>query len=254
MLSDPGQTEDADAVKGTLIEWGGIDHSKAWRQTEQAVCKLNLGDLVPTHLLLWDSGHANVIAMKKSGWAVLDTGRCIRLSGLGNRQYILEEHNRFRCSRCGDVLEDERALLFHQTTGFCRVNKSIHEQRTLRVARQVEAKKKQEKEVEVERADVWHGGQQIATVKSFTYLGTEIDHRGTTHHEVQRRCAIAMAAVKALGRVWRDKEIERHLRASLYRSLCLSIALYNAETWAVTEADAQTLRRIGSPKRLSVTS
>ncbi|CAD7947541.1 unnamed protein product [Amoebophrya sp. A120] len=237
------EEEGVKAVHGFLVEWDGIDLVREYRAAAAAVSTKLMGDLVPTHLAVWDNGLLNIIKMKASGWATLDNGRAMRITRLGRREYILEKHNQHRCPRCGDVLEDATALKYHLATGFCRKDKTIQEQRTLRVARQVEGKKKSEKAAAVaEPVHVWHGGKQIATVERFVYLGTEIDRNATTTSETKRRCAMALSTVKSLTKIWRDKEVPKHLKAGLYRALSLSVALYNAETWATSEEDEKILR------------
>ncbi|CAD7961863.1 unnamed protein product, partial [Amoebophrya sp. A120] len=53
------------------------------RAAARAVCTQRMGDLVPTHLVIWDNGHHNVIKLKASGWATLDNGRAMRINRMG---------------------------------------------------------------------------------------------------------------------------------------------------------------------------
>ncbi|CAD7959937.1 unnamed protein product, partial [Amoebophrya sp. A120] len=73
--------------------------------------------------------------------------------------------------------------------------------------------------------------EEVEAVPSFKYLGTEVAQDGTTDTEVARRCGIATGVVKQLQPIWRDRSLPPHLKAELYRSLSLSVVLYNAEAW-----------------------
>ncbi|CAD7966039.1 unnamed protein product [Amoebophrya sp. A120] len=53
---------------------------------------------------------------------------------------------------------------------------------------------------------------------------------------------MARATVQALRGIWRDRDISRKLKATLYQSLANSVALYNAETWHPREHDLKALR------------
>jgi len=159
-------------------------------------------------------------------------------------QYVLEEKNKHRCPRCGDVLADEKALRFHRASGFCREDKDERTLRTLRVARQNEAKAKAQRRrrLVVQAKVETHEGVPIKAVAAFKYLGTQLDNCGGTTGEILRRTGMAKTVVRQLRSVWRDHTLPRHLKATLYGSLVSSVALYNAECWSMTEADWKILR------------
>ncbi|CAD7951681.1 unnamed protein product, partial [Amoebophrya sp. A120] len=86
-------------------------------------------------------------------------------------------------------------------------------------------------------------GKPVECVGSFKYLGTEVGCDGSTDAETHRRCGLALGVVRQVSPVWRDSSVPTHLKADLFRSLSLSVALYNAETWTISPAAATSLRQ-----------
>ena len=73
----------------------------------------------------------------------------------------------------------------------------------------------------------------LEQVKSFIYLGGQIDEDGTCQNDVKRRTG--------LHPIWRAKDISNQTNIALYRSLVLSIVLYAAETWTLRKRDQDRL-------------
>ncbi|CAD7970862.1 unnamed protein product [Amoebophrya sp. A120] len=232
---------------GWVIEWSGKDWNNQWKEEAGRLKMAGLGDLAPTHLVVWDTPSRGVTAvtLKQSGWALTNEGESIRLMRLGQIRHVIADKNAHECPKCGDILPDATALHFHTATGFCRPNKTMQELRTLRIGRQVEQKNKQaQKPTAVQEGKpVRHLGKAIEQVASFKYLGTEIALDGSTDAETTRRCAIALGVVQQLSPIWRDKTIPLYLKSDLFRSLSLSVAMYNSECWAISSAAATQLRR-----------
>ncbi|CAD7959644.1 unnamed protein product [Amoebophrya sp. A120] len=238
-----------DGAEGWMIDWSGVDWADEWRREADRLppASQSYNGLAPTHLIVWDDPASGVtaIASKMSGWATTQDGESIRLIRLGRKKHVLEARNEFVCEKCGDILPDETALLFHQATGFCRPNKTVKELRTLRTCRLIEQKKKSKpKATKPQHArKLRYNGREVEAVPSFKYLGTEVAQDGTTDTEVARRCGIATGVVKQLQPIWRDRSLPPHLKAELYRSLSLSVVLYNAEAWSLSPAGDTALRK-----------
>ena len=81
----------------------------------------------------------------------------------------------------------------------------------------------------------------LEQVKSFIYLGGQIDEDGTCQNDVKRRIGLALGAMHALHPIWRAKDISNQTKIALYRSLVLSIVLYAAETWTLRKRDQDRL-------------
>ena len=81
----------------------------------------------------------------------------------------------------------------------------------------------------------------LEQVKSFIYLGGQIDEDGTCQNDVKRRIGLALGAMHALHPIWRAKDISNQTKIALYRSLVLSIVLYAAETWIIRKRDQDRL-------------
>ncbi|CAD7946843.1 unnamed protein product [Amoebophrya sp. A120] len=232
---------------GWMVEWDGADLREDTRRAARKATKFDDRGLRVTHLLMWNDGSSSRCHYKgNGGWAVVQRGKkqeSIRLVRLGDVKFVLEDKNKFQCSRCGDYLPDQRALVSHQATGFCRPKKTTQERRTLRVGRQVEEKQKAERARRVVPATLQtFDGSPIKTSGVFKYLGSQVDSSASMSTEINRRTGIARTVVVSLRDIWRDNELPRRLKATLYQTLVNSVALYNAELWAPKESDMKTLR------------
>eukprot|EP00392_Amoebophrya_sp_AT5.2_P019478 g20327.t1 len=234
--------QDDEDRAGWMIEWDGVDLREEWSAAAKT-CRKDLKGKA-THLLVWDNGQYAACSYRANGWATVGKQGGQRLIRLGQVQYVLEERNKHKCDRCGDILPDAKALRHHKASGFCRTNKDEKTLRTLRVGRQNEAKAKSEgrKKLVVQAQIETHDGVPVRAVGAFKYLGTQLDNSGRTSGEVLRRTGTAKTVVRQLHRIWRDHSLPRHLKATLYGSLVSSVALYNGECWTLGEPDWKALR------------
>eukprot|EP00926_Amoebophrya_sp_RCC4398_P021797 GSA120T00009820001.1 len=69
-----------DGEEGWTIDYCGIDWDKEWQTAAKSIPLAGLGDLAPTHLVVWDNPAIGVqiIASKPSGWATAHCGTSIR--------------------------------------------------------------------------------------------------------------------------------------------------------------------------------
>ena len=81
----------------------------------------------------------------------------------------------------------------------------------------------------------------LEQVKSFIYLGGQIDEDGTSQNDVKRRIGLALGAMHTLHLIWRAWNINNQTKIALYKSLVLSIVLYAAETWTLKKRDQSRL-------------
>ena len=81
----------------------------------------------------------------------------------------------------------------------------------------------------------------LEQVKSFIYLGGQIDEDGTSQNDVKRRIGLALGAMHTLHPIWRARNISNQTKIALYKSLVLSIVLYAAETWTLKKRDQSRL-------------
>eukprot|EP00392_Amoebophrya_sp_AT5.2_P003690 g3695.t1 len=234
---------DEEGERGWLVEYDGIDLRPEWKEKARQVhWKTEQGR--PTHWLAWDGGRVNCCAYGCKGWVHTDRGEKFRITRLGMKQYVMGERSRFVCPRCGDVLADAKALVHHQGSGFCRIDKTDQQLRQLRIGRRQEERQKVDRgkrPVVPARLSTQDG--EVGTVGAFKYLGTLIDNAGRTGGEITRRAGIATSTVGQLRRIWRCRGLRPELKTILYESLVASVALYNAETWTITAADWGVLRR-----------
>jgi hypothetical protein len=120
---------------------------------------------------------------------------------------------------------------------------TLKELRKRRNTRKIENKARnivQEQEEKVIIAD--SGGEVLPCCSNFKYLGTMITPRTGMTTELRRRTALARSTIKTLKQVWRSRSIGRGLKRTLFTTLILSILLYNAETWVLTQSEHKFLR------------
>ena len=76
----------------------------------------------------------------------------------------------------------------------------------------------------------------------FIYLGGVISSDSSSEHDIKRRIGLATGAAASLSAIWASKEICEGTKIRVYRSLILSILLYNSETWTLKDTDKRRLR------------
>ena len=72
----------------------------------------------------------------------------------------------------------------------------------------------------------------------YTYLGGVISCDNSSENDVGRRIDLATTA---LNTIWASKDISQETKLRVYRSLVLSILLYNSEAWTLKESDKRRL-------------
>ena len=84
-------------------------------------------------------------------------------------------------------------------------------------------------------------GQPISCTSSFTYLGSIVTSDGGAEQEVKTRLGKARSAFQRLRNIWKSTSISRHTKVKIYNSCVISVLLYGAECWRMTERDLQKL-------------
>jgi len=85
------------------------------------------------------------------------------------------------------------------------------------------------------------GDQEVEEVENFTYLGANVTKDGGGTADVKKRVALASAQMKRLSNIWQMGDIDRKTKASLFKSLVLSVLLYGCETWKLTKGEEEKL-------------
>ena len=88
--------------------------------------------------------------------------------------------------------------------------------------------------IDVEGTPLMHKDQ-------FIYFGGVIPSGSCSEHDIKRRIVLATGAAASLSAIWASIQICEGTKIRVYRSLILSILLYNFETWTLKEIwQAQT--------------
>ena len=85
------------------------------------------------------------------------------------------------------------------------------------------------------------GHNEVEEVECFTYLGASVSKDGGGTTDVNKRMALARSSFRRLSNVWQSSDISRKTKASLFKSLVLSVLLYSCETWKLTRREEQKL-------------
>ena len=84
-------------------------------------------------------------------------------------------------------------------------------------------------------------GTKLGQVEQFTYLGGVLSCDNSSENDIKRRIGLATGASASLNTIWASKDITQETTLRVYRSLVLSILLYNSETWTLKESDKSRL-------------
>ena len=84
-------------------------------------------------------------------------------------------------------------------------------------------------------------GTKLGQVEQFTYLGGVLSCDNSSENDIKRRIGLATGASASLNTIWASKDITQETKLRVYRSLVLSILLYNSETWTLKESDKSRL-------------
>lgn len=89
--------------------------------------------------------------------------------------------------------------------------------------------------------DIEINGNHLKCSSSFTYLGSTVTSEGGADKDIQSRIGKARGAFVKLHNIWRSRNISRKTKMKLYNSCVLSVLLYGAECWRMTERDISRL-------------
>jgi exonuclease III len=212
----------------------------------------------PSHIIRYDDGDIIPIKLKKAGWLMNARGEKKRITKLGFVESVDESKNSIRCSKCLSVFKLEKGLKAHARV--CRQQETLttREMQVLRKSRLNAEKIKGLEQARVELIDIKAiEGKEIKPVHEFKYLGSLLTNTGKVAKEVTRRIASASAVFSSLSRIWESSVFNIDLKLSLFRSLVVTILLYNGECWDVKAKDEKRLegfyfrclRRLSKSKR-----
>ena len=86
-------------------------------------------------------------------------------------------------------------------------------------------------------------GNNLNNTTSFTYLGSIVTSDGGADKDIKARLSKARGAFINLKNIWKTSDISRKTKIGIYNSCVLSVLLYGAECWRMTEGD---IRRLSS--------
>ena len=81
----------------------------------------------------------------------------------------------------------------------------------------------------------------LEEVEEFTYLGSVMSKSNATVKDITNRLQKAKSSFVQLNKVWRSPNISEKTKIKIYNSSVLSVLLYGAECWRVTQRDSQRL-------------
>ena len=81
----------------------------------------------------------------------------------------------------------------------------------------------------------------VEEVDSFTYLGAQVTRDGGGTLDIKKRTVLAYASCNRLNNIWSARGISRNTKATLFKTLVLSVLLYGCETWKLTKGEEKKL-------------
>eukprot|EP00794_Sanderia_malayensis_P008524 gene8524-9439_t len=85
-------------------------------------------------------------------------------------------------------------------------------------------------------------GKTVEVVNEFNFLGSVISKDGRCRKEIDRRIALAKAAVGRLSKVWKDHNIYKVTKMKIMQTLVFPILLYAAESWTLLQREKKRIR------------
>jgi hypothetical protein len=85
------------------------------------------------------------------------------------------------------------------------------------------------------------GGNNVEKVEDFTYLGSTISTVDATRKDIQCRLAKGRTAFSMLKSVWKSSQLSRKTKLKIFKSNVMSVVLYGAECWRLTQCDKDKL-------------
>ena len=86
-------------------------------------------------------------------------------------------------------------------------------------------------------------GQTLEEVDSFSFLGSEVQQTARVDRDVRIRLEKAATVYQMWRRkVFRSRNLSRATKVQVFRSMVMSVLLYGAETWSVTQHDIRRLK------------
>jgi hypothetical protein len=237
-------TRDDGKHQGWAVEWAGRRHVVT-EDEELALTTQGLGALLPTHVLVYDSGDKAAVHLKpRGGWLTDGDGEKHRARLLGGKEVLTRAAGQ-RCDHCDAVFHTNRGLSAHQKRGVCQLKEdmSLAAQSQLRHSRNVAEKRAGRTRLLVEQVEVVLDGgtKPLECTAQFQYLGSTLTSTSEATREIRRRTGLAAALFGTMGRTWDSRQLRTATKLRLYRALILSVMLYNAETWAPSKADIDIL-------------
>jgi sorting nexin-29 len=77
--------------------------------------------------------------------------------------------------------------------------------------------------------------EPLEETETFDYLGSKVAKDGDAEKDVRARMGKAMYAFATLKKIWRAKNISLQTKTRIYKSNVLSVLLYGAECWKMTQ-------------------
>ena len=97
-------------------------------------------------------------------------------------------------------------------------------------------------------------GQALEEVDSFSYLGSEVQQTSRAEKDVKTRIERAATIYQMWRReLFRSRNLSRRTKVQVFRAMVMSVLLYGAETWTVTQQDIRRLKTFQTERKEEAT-
>ena len=84
-------------------------------------------------------------------------------------------------------------------------------------------------------------GETVATVRDFTFLGSQITADGDCSHEIKRQLLLGRKALTNLDSILKSRDITLPTKVCLVKAIFFPVIMYRCKSWTVKKAECQSI-------------
>ena len=85
------------------------------------------------------------------------------------------------------------------------------------------------------------GGETVATVSDFIFLGSKITADGDCSHEIKRHLLLGRKVMTNLDSIFKSRDITLPTKVHLVKAVFFPVVMYGCESWTIKKAEQQRM-------------
>ena len=85
------------------------------------------------------------------------------------------------------------------------------------------------------------GGETVATVSDFIFLGSKITADGDCSHEIKRRLLLGRKVMTNLDSILKSRDVTLSTKVHLVKAVFFPVVMYGCESWTIKKAEQQRM-------------